>query len=138
LKGVSASERRDQVREVLRQCALQGVERRRIATLSRGFQKRVGLADALVHQPEVLLLDEPMVGLDPVQASFVRSLIASLEGRHTVLFTTHSREEAESMCRQVLQLRRGRLVEADSSPDRVRSAAPEPGDREGGGECVDS
>jgi ABC-2 type transport system ATP-binding protein len=112
LKGVAKGERRERVQEVIRQCSLQGVERRRIATLSRGFQKRVGLADALVHLPEVLLLDEPMVGLDAVQVPAVRELIGSLAGRHTVLFTTHSREEAEAVCRQVLHLQRGRLVTA--------------------------
>jgi ABC-2 type transport system ATP-binding protein len=123
LKGVAHPERRERVQEVIRRCALQGVERRRIATLSRGFQKRVGLADALVHLPEVLLLDEPMVGLDAVQISAVRELIGSLAGRHTVLFTTHSREEAEAVCRQVLHLQRGRLMAADLPSSPVRASA---------------
>lgn len=120
LKGVPKSERRERVSEVIRQCALQGVERRRIGSLSRGIQKRVGLAEALVHLPEVLLLDEPTVGLDAVQVSVVRELIGSLAGRHTVLFTTHSREEAESVCRQVLHLQRGRLMAADLPPAQSR------------------
>lgn len=113
LKGIAYGRRKERVNQVVRQCALLGVERRIIGTLSRGYQKRVGLADALVHEPEVLILDEPTLGLDTTHAREIGNLIESLGGAHTVLFSTHSVEEAAAISHQVLVLERGRLVETD-------------------------
>ncbi len=119
LKGVPARQMRERVEAVKEQCGLTDVGRRIIGQLSKGYCQRVGLADALVHEPELLILDEPTIGLDPTQIRQTRDLIRSLAARHTILLSTHILPEVEAVCRRVLILDRGRLVASDST-DRLR------------------
>jgi ABC-2 type transport system ATP-binding protein len=115
LKGLSRSRSRDRVDTVLEQCGLADVSKRVIQQLSKGYQQRVGLADALVHEPALIILDEPTAGLDPNQIRSVRQLIKELAGKHTVLLSTHILPEVEMTCSRVLILHQGRLL-ADDTP----------------------
>jgi len=94
--------------------AIEGVMGRVIGNLSKGFRQRVGLAQALLGDPEVLILDEPTVGLDPLQIREVRELVKSLAGRHTVVLSTHVLAEVALTCQKVLVVNRGRLVDFDT------------------------
>ena len=114
LKGLPRRTARERVETVMEQCSLQEVRNRIIAHLSKGFQQRVGLADALVHEPELIILDEPTIGLDPNQIRTVRQLIKDLAGRHTVLLSTHILPEVEMTCSRVLILNQGRILAADT------------------------
>jgi ABC-2 type transport system ATP-binding protein len=98
----------------MEQCGLKDVSRRVIGQLSKGYKQRVGLADALVHEPELIILDEPTIGLDPHQIRSVRALIKSLAGKHTVLISTHILPEVEMMCGRVLIMFGGRVVVSDT------------------------
>jgi len=102
LKGLGWTKSRVRVTTVMEQCGLSEVGRRVIGQLSKGYRQRVGLADALVHDPELIILDEPTIGLDPHQIRAVRALIKSLAGKHTVLISTHILPEVEMMCGRVL------------------------------------
>ena len=102
LKGLGWRRSRERVTTVMEQCGLADVGRRIIGQLSKGYRQRVGLADALVHEPELIILDEPTIGLDPNQIRSVRQLIKSLAGKHTVLISTHILPEAEMMCSRML------------------------------------
>lgn len=108
------------VDDVVDRCLLSEVRRQVIGTLSKGFRQRVGLASALIHQPAVLILDEPTVGLDPNQIIRIRELLVELGQDHTVLLSTHILPEVETVCDRVLIINRGRLV-ADGTPDGLRS-----------------
>ncbi|MBP7830239.1 MAG: ATP-binding cassette domain-containing protein [Kiritimatiellae bacterium] len=119
LKGVPPSACRRRVQDVKERCGLKDAGRRLIGQLSRGYRQRVGLADCLVHEPELLILDEPTLGLDPAQVIQVRELIKDLAKRHTILLSTHVLSEVEATCRRVLIINRGRIVASDS-PDRLR------------------
>ena len=114
LKGLPRRTARERVDTVMEQCSLQEVRNRIIGHLSKGFQQRVGLADALVHEPELIILDEPTIGLDPNQIRTVRQLIKDLAGRHTVLLSTHILPEVEMTCTRVLILSQGRILAADT------------------------
>jgi ABC-2 type transport system ATP-binding protein len=96
------------------------VTRRIIGTLSKGYRQRVGLADALVHQPDLLILDEPTIGLDPHQIRAVRQLIKGLGGRHTVLLSSHILPEVEMTCERVLILHEGRILADDATRELQR------------------
>lgn len=113
LKGIPRSECRERVEEVKILCSIKEVESRLIGQLSRGFCQRVGLADALVHDPRLLILDEPTIGLDPAESLSIRRLISSLGSRYTVLLSTHTLSEAETTCRRILVLNGGKIVAAD-------------------------
>ncbi len=113
------AERRRRIDEVCGRCGLEPVRRRAISNLSRGNKQRVGLAQALLHEPPVLILDEPTAGLDPKQITAVRGLIAELRGRHTVLLSSHILPEVEKTADRVMIIAGGRLV-ADGSPDELR------------------
>ncbi|MBN1269998.1 MAG: ATP-binding cassette domain-containing protein, partial [Kiritimatiellae bacterium] len=119
LKGVPRRRCRARVGAVMDQCGLGGAGRRIIGELSKGYRQRVGLADALVHEPELLILDEPTLGLDPNQNREMRSLIQGLADRHTVLLSTHILQEVEMTCRRVLIINRGRIVASDT-PENLR------------------
>ncbi len=108
------------IEDVVERCMVGEVRRQVIGTLSKGFRQRVGLAGALVHQPPVLILDEPTVGLDPNQIIKVRELITELGRDHTVLLSTHILPEVEQVCERVFIIDRGRIV-ADGTPDALRS-----------------
>ena len=110
LKDVPRSERRRAIAEVVRRCQLGEVEGRIIGQLSRGFRQRVGLAESMVHDPEILILDEPTAGLDPIQIREVRDMIRELAERHTILLSTHILSEVEAVCGRVIIIARGRIV----------------------------
>ena len=108
------------IEDVVEQCHIGDVRRQVIGTLSKGFRQRVGLAGALIHQPPVLILDEPTVGLDPNQIIKVRELITKLGRDHTVLLSTHILPEVEQVCERVFIIDRGRVV-ADGTPEALRT-----------------
>jgi ABC-2 type transport system ATP-binding protein len=114
LKGLGWARSRQRVDTVMEQCGLTDVRRRIIGQLSKGYRQRVGLADALVHEPELIILDEPTIGLDPNQIRSVRQLIKSLAGKHTVLISTHILPEAEMMCSRMLIMFEGKILAADT------------------------
>ena len=116
LKDVARAERKDAVARSLGRCGLLDVRQRVIRDLSKGFRQRVGLAQAIVHEPPVLVLDEPTVGLDPIQIREIRGLIADLAAprdggrRQTVLLSTHILPEVSAICSRVIMIHRGRKV----------------------------
>ena len=114
VKGVSGPARRRMVDEIVERCALGEVADRLTGKLSKGYRQRVGLAQALLGDPDVLILDEPTVGLDPVQTVEMRELIRELAGR-TVLLSTHILSEASALCSRVIILAKGRLVAEDTA-----------------------
>jgi len=110
--------------EVLERCFLTDVRRQVIGTLSKGYRQRVGLAAALIHQPPVLVLDEPTVGLDPNQIIKIRELVKELGQDHTVLLSTHILPEVEQICERVLIIDQGRIV-ADGTPEGLQTRSPQ-------------
>jgi len=106
------------ISNVVEACGLGEVEHTLIGKLSKGFRQRVGLAQALVHDPAVLVLDEPTIGLDPRQILSVRELIKSLGGQHTIILSTHILPEVSQVCQRVLIINRGRIV-AEDTPERL-------------------
>jgi ABC-2 type transport system ATP-binding protein len=129
LKGLGWRKSRERVATVMEQCSLQDVNRRIIGQLSKGYKQRVGLADALVHEPELIILDEPTIGLDPHQIRSVRALIKSLAGKHTVLISTHILPEVEMMCGRVLIMFGGRVLASDTPENLQQRMA-------GGGQVI--
>jgi ABC-2 type transport system ATP-binding protein len=120
LKGLSRGRSRERVDVVIQRCGLTDVTRKIIGHLSKGYRQRVGLADALVHEPQLIILDEPTIGLDPHQIRSVRTLIKSLAGSHTVLISTHILPEVEMTCSRVLIMYDGKILAADT-PDNLQS-----------------
>lgn len=119
IKGLGIRQSRDRVDTVMQQFGLTDVSRRIIGQLSKGYKQRVGLADSLVHEPDLIILDEPTIGLDPRQIRAVRELIKGLALKHTVLISTHILPEAEMMCNRVLIMLDGRVRAADT-PDNLQ------------------
>ncbi len=119
LKGLRRRQSRERVDVVTEQCGLTDVSKRIIGTLSKGYRQRVGIADSLVHEPELVILDEPTIGLDPKQIRSVRQLIKDLAGNHTVLISTHILSEVEMTCSRVLILQEGKILAADT-PDNLQ------------------
>jgi ABC-2 type transport system ATP-binding protein len=105
---------------VLELCNLRDVERKLIGALSKGYRQRVGLADALVHDPDLLILDEPTIGLDPNQIRQVRELIKNLAHKRTVLISTHILPEVEIMCSRVIVIHKGKIRAADTAENLLR------------------
>lgn len=114
LKGLTWRESRRRADMMIEQCGLHEVRNRIIGQLSKGYQQRVGLADALIHNPELIILDEPTIGLDPNQIRSVRQLIKNLAGKHTVLLSTHNLTEVEMTCNRILILGEGKILAADT------------------------
>lgn len=110
VRGLDAARRKNRLEWVADRCQLGEVWNKPIAKLSRGFRQRVGMAQALIHDPEVLILDEPTSGLDPNQLVGIRELIAELGRSRTVLLSTHILQEVEVLCERVLLIDRGQLV----------------------------
>src|SRR5204862_5157436 len=110
LKGLGIGRSRERVDVVMQQCGLTEVSRRIIGHLSKGYRQRVGLADALAHEPELIILDEPTIGLDPHQIRSVRQLIKNLARSHTVLISTHILSEVEMTCNRVLIMHLGKIL----------------------------
>jgi ABC-2 type transport system ATP-binding protein len=117
LRGARRRARLDGIRD---DCRLHDVWRRQIGMLSKGYRQRVGLAQALLHEPEVLVLDEPTVGLDPRQVLELRALIGALRGRTTVLLSTHILPEVSTTCDHVVIIDRGRVIAENPAADLVR------------------
>ena len=118
IKGLSSDKLKKGLERVLERLGLGDVRGRLIANLSRGYRQRVGLAQAMIHDPPVLILDEPTVGLDPKQIIEIRELIKSLAGSHTVILSTHILPEATAVCQRVVIINDGRIV-AEDTPDRL-------------------
>ena len=118
IKGVEARDVKKKVASAMADCGIDGVSRRVIGELSKGYRQRVGLAQALVNDPEVLILDEPTIGLDPNQIRGIRNLIKDLAGRRTVILSTHILPEVGMVCGKVVIINKGRLVAIDT-PDNL-------------------
>ena len=114
LKGLSGGELRRRVDYVCDRCAIADVKNKLLGKLSKGYRQRVGLAQAIIHNPDVLILDEPTAGLDPKQINETRDLIKSLGGDHTIILSTHILPEVEQTCEQVIIINKGKLAATDS------------------------
>jgi ABC-2 type transport system ATP-binding protein len=119
IEGMDRLAIKRRVPEILDRCLLGEVRRQIIGTLSKGFRQRVGLAGAILHDPKVLVLDEPTVGLDPKQIVAIRELIRELGEKHTLLLSTHILPEVELLCQRVLIIDRGKIV-GEGSPEALR------------------
>jgi ABC-2 type transport system ATP-binding protein len=118
IKGIPRRELKSRLAEISERCAVTDVVNRQIGKLSKGFRQRVGLAQALIHNPEVLVLDEPTAGLDPKQIIETRQLIKGLAGRHTIILSTHILPEAAKTCQRVVVINAGKIV-AVGTPDEL-------------------
>jgi ABC-2 type transport system ATP-binding protein len=114
LKGLSGTELQKRVDYVCERCFVVDVKNKLLGKLSKGYRQRVGLAQAIIHNPDVLILDEPTAGLDPKQINETRDLIKSLAGDHTIILSTHILPEVEQTCEQVIIINKGKLVATDS------------------------
>jgi ABC-2 type transport system ATP-binding protein len=123
IKGVDRGARRARIDANLERCRIREVRRRLLGTLSKGYRQRVGLADTLLADPDVLILDEPLSGLDPIQQEETLAAIRSLGGRHTVLFSSHHLPDVEKVCDRVIIIHRGRL-RFDGKLSDIRSKVP--------------
>jgi ABC-2 type transport system ATP-binding protein len=124
IKGVGRSARRGRVADVMERCFVTDMQHRLIGKLSKGYRQRVGLAQALLGDPEVLILDEPTIGLDPRQIAEIRSLIRSLAGQHTVILSTHILPEVSMVCDGVIIINRGRVVAQGTESELVEQVFP--------------
>jgi ABC-2 type transport system ATP-binding protein len=113
LRGVARDRARKRINEVVTLCGLEEYVDTVIGKLSRGYKQRVGLAQAIVHEPEVLILDEPTVGIDPIQVSQTRNLIKELGKEHTILLSTHILPEVTMTCNRVIIIHKGKIVAED-------------------------
>lgn len=120
LKGISPGNRAQQIREAMEETGIMEVARRRLGNLSKGFRQRVGLAQALLGNPKVLILDEPTVGLDPNQIREIRELIKNMAGKRTVILSTHILPEVSMICERVLIIHEGRIVASDAVGELTR------------------
>jgi ABC-2 type transport system ATP-binding protein len=118
IKGVPRRNLRKRIDEVSQKCAIADVQRKEIGKLSKGYRQRVGLAQALIHDPDVLILDEPTAGLDPKQIIETRELIQALAGQHTIVLSTHILPEVSKTCQRVLVINSGKVV-AEGTPDEL-------------------
>jgi ABC-2 type transport system ATP-binding protein len=121
LKGVSRKERPARIDYCLDRCRVREVRRRLLGTLSKGYRQRVGLADAMVHDPPILIMDEPTVGLDPIQIRETLALIRELGDNHTILLSTHILSEVEAVCERVIIINAGRIGFSRSLDDLERT-----------------
>jgi gliding motility-associated transport system ATP-binding protein len=126
IKGVPAGERTSRIKQVMERTRIDDMANRQCAKLSKGYRQRVGLAQAIIHNPDVLILDEPTAGLDPKQIIETRELIKELAGDHTIILSTHILPEVSQTCQRIVIINKGRVVAVDT-PDnltaRLRGAA---------------
>lgn len=120
VRGLRGDKARSRIDEAVQRVHLEGVYRQTIETLSKGFKRRVGLAQAILHDPEVLILDEPTDGLDPNQKHEVRSLITAMAASKTIVLSTHILEEVDAVCTRAVIINKGKVV-ADGTPSQLRS-----------------
>jgi len=123
LRALEGAQRKTRLDYVVGRLQLDGVLEQSIDTLSKGFKRRVGLAQAIVHDPKVLILDEPTDGLDPVQKHEVRTLISEIAKEKTIVISTHILEEVDAVCTRAIIIARGKLV-ADGTPAALKAQAP--------------
>jgi ABC-2 type transport system ATP-binding protein len=123
LRGLTGAHRKSRLDYVIGRLQLEGVIAQTIETLSKGFKRRVGLAQAIVHDPKVLILDEPTDGLDPLQKNEVRTLIGEIAKDKTIVISTHILEEVDAVCTRAVIIARGKLV-ADDTPAGLKARAP--------------
>lgn len=114
LRGVPRADKRKKIELALERCQLGDVQNRLIGNLSKGYRQRVGIAQAILHEPELLILDEPTIGLDPKQVSETRNLIRSFRGNHTVVYSTHILSEVAATCDRILIIDDGHIVAQES------------------------
>lgn len=126
-KGLRGTELRQQVNAVIQQAGLSQVQNRLISALSKGYRQRVGIAQALLGNPRVIILDEPTVGLDPIQIIEIRDLVKQLGKKHTVIFSSHILSEVQAICEQVLIISNGKLVAFDT-PENLERLLTQSGD----------
>jgi ABC-2 type transport system ATP-binding protein len=119
-KGVEAKQEKGEIARVIEACGLEEVRRTLVAALSKGFRQRLGLAQALVKQPPLLILDEPTIGLDPSQIVEIRTLIKNLEGSHTVMLSSHILPEVSQLCHRVIIINKGQIVASDTPENLSR------------------
>lgn len=124
VRGLSRAQARERLAEMIERIQLAEVWSRRIETLSKGYKRRVGIAQALVHDPDVLILDEPTDGLDPNQKHEVRELIRSIAPEKAIIISTHILEEVEAVCSRAIIISNGKLL-ADETPETLIARAPE-------------
>ena len=122
IKGVAAADMPAALERIVAKCGLESVRNRLIRQLSKGFRQRVGLAQALVHDPEVIVLDEPTIGLDPAQIREVRELIRGLGRDHTIILSSHILPEVSQVCDRVLIINKGRILTEDTPANLTRAA----------------
>jgi ABC-2 type transport system ATP-binding protein len=123
IRGLTGEQRRARLDDVIERLALAGVLEQAIETLSKGFKRRVGLAQALLHDPQVLILDEPTDGLDPNQKHQVRKLISAMSQDKIIVISTHILEEVDAVCNRAIIIANGRIL-ADDSPKKLAQRAP--------------
>jgi ABC-2 type transport system ATP-binding protein len=121
IQGVNRKNRASRVKEVVKLCGLEREQNKRIAALSKGYRQRVGLAQALVHDPNVLILDEPTTGLDPNQILEIREVIRGIRANKTVVFSTHIMQEVQALCDRVVIINQGNIV-ADSPLAKLQNS----------------
>ena len=124
-KGLRGMELNAQIREVIEKTGIENVKHRRISQLSKGYKQRVGIAQALLGNPKVIILDEPTVGLDPIQIIEIRELIMELGKTHTVIFSSHILSEVQAICDQILMIAKGKLVAFGSADELQKQLSGE-------------
>ncbi|GJM28962.1 MAG: multidrug ABC transporter ATP-binding protein [Cyclobacteriaceae bacterium] len=122
IQGVSKSNLEERIKEMVRKCGLEDEKHKKIQELSKGYKQRVGLAQAMIHNPEILILDEPTSGLDPNQIVEIRNLIKELGKEKTVILSSHILSEVEATCDRILIISKGRIVADGSSVDLRKQA----------------
>lgn len=125
LKKINKAERADEINRILEKVHIKEVKGRLIKNLSKGYRQRVGLSQALIGNPPLIILDEPTVGLDPLQIIEIRQLIKELEGEHTVILSSHILQEISAVCDHIMIISRGRLVASDTPERLSENGSPE-------------
>lgn len=120
LHGMRGSSLRNRTKEIIQKCGLEREQSKKIGALSKGYRQRVGLAQALIHDPQVIILDEPTTGLDPNQILEIRGLIKEVSYNKTVIFSTHIMQEVQALCDRVVIINKGKIV-ADNAVSELRS-----------------